>query len=375
MDNRKIAPGNMMGGIMDPRLMNSFNDIVGPTPIGMPYGNSPMPNMMNVGTSIKGMNMNGLPMQSDSMSQFRHPDQRFQNDSMSYSESNRAGFSEPQPQAAHTMRKRQIDDYEDEPPSKRTNFDSADGSGDESKPPSASTPTKGSEPLQTIPASKEGIKFYSRNDVLCGRGGGTNVHPGNRRFRDLINANRRAYLKARKNDKPAISRSIVQTIREMNGRFLKKDEKLGMWFEIGDDGAREKTSQALRQRAPEMRKILFEDEQRHHHQQEAMLSNRFMGGQPIQAMSAFSSATAGAPSSQGPPPSSEHQDIESSLLARYNMLHQKNLLAQEKNMILQRLALSGMNSQNVQNSDGDFDSLSMQTMQKSGTEPATPRGV
>ena len=113
-----------------------------------------------------------------------------------------------------------------------------------------------------IPPSKEGIKFYSRNDVLCGRGGGTNVHPGNRRFRDLINANRRAYLKARKNDKPAISRSIVRTIREMNGRFLKKDEKSGLWFEIGDDGAREKTSQALRQRAPEMRKILFEDEQR-----------------------------------------------------------------------------------------------------------------
>ncbi|KAL7553063.1 hypothetical protein ACHAWF_016312 [Thalassiosira exigua] len=115
---------------------------------------------------------------------------------------------------------------------------------------------------KTVPPSKEGIKYYSRNDVLCGRGGGTNVHPGNRRFRDLINANRRAYLKARKNDKPAISRSIVRTIREMNGRFLKKDEKKGLWLEIGDDGAREKTSQALRQRAPEMRKILFEDEQR-----------------------------------------------------------------------------------------------------------------
>ena len=133
-----------------------------------------------------------------------------------------------------------------------------------------------------IPPSKEGIKFYSRNDVLCGRGGGTNVHPGNRRFRDLINANRRAYLKARKNDKPAISRSIVRTIREMNGRFLKKDEKQGLWFEIGDDGAREKTSQALRQRAPEMRKILFEDEQRQQQaQQEAFMQRQFMmhGGQ------------------------------------------------------------------------------------------------
>lgn len=118
-----------------------------------------------------------------------------------------------------------------------------------------------------VPPSKVGIKFYSKNDVLCGRGGGTNVHPGNRRFRDLINANRRAYLKSKKNDKPAISRSIVQTIRDMNGRFLKKDEKLNLWFEVGDDGAREKTSQALRQRAPEMKKILFDEEQRQRREQ------------------------------------------------------------------------------------------------------------
>jgi hypothetical protein len=33
-----------------------------------------------------------------------------------------------------------------------------------------------------------------------------------------------------------------------------------LWFEIGDDAAREKTSQALRQRAPEMRKLLFDTE-------------------------------------------------------------------------------------------------------------------
>jgi hypothetical protein len=104
------------------------------------------------------------------------------------------------------------------------------------------------------------MSYFNDNDVLSGRGGGTNVHPGNRHFRDLINLHRRAYLKARKNDKPAISRAIVRTIRENNGSFLKRDEKSGLWYEIGDDAAREKTSQALRQRAPEMRKILFESE-------------------------------------------------------------------------------------------------------------------
>ncbi|KAL7579338.1 hypothetical protein ACA910_014014 [Epithemia clementina (nom. ined.)] len=115
--------------------------------------------------------------------------------------------------------------------------------------------------LAHIPPGEEGITIFGEHDVLSGRGGGTNVHPGNRTFRDLINQNRRTYLKARKNDKPAISRAIVRTIRELNGRFLKKDEKTGMWFEIGDDAAREKTSQALRQRAPEMRKLLFDSDQ------------------------------------------------------------------------------------------------------------------
>ena len=113
-----------------------------------------------------------------------------------------------------------------------------------------------------VSASNEPISFFEENDVLSGRGGGTNVHPGNRTFRDLINMHRRAYLKARKNDKPSISRAIVRTIRESGGRFLKKQEKQGCWIEIGDDAAREKTSQALRQRAPEMRRLLFDTEQR-----------------------------------------------------------------------------------------------------------------
>jgi hypothetical protein len=73
---------------------------------------------------------------------------------------------------------------------------------------------------------------------LCLLTTGTNVHPGNRRFRDLINTHRRAYLKARKNDKPSISRNIVRQIRATGGKFTKKDEKTGLWFEVGDDAAR-----------------------------------------------------------------------------------------------------------------------------------------
>lgn len=111
----------------------------------------------------------------------------------------------------------------------------------------------------------KGMEDVSEHDVLCGRGGATNVHPGNRYFRSLINKFRDQYLRSRKIDKPHISRAIVTEIRNRNGRFLKKDEKLGLWFEIGDDLAREKTSQALRQRAPDhRRRLMVEDQKRLH---------------------------------------------------------------------------------------------------------------
>jgi len=132
-----------------------------------------------------------------------------------------------------------------------------------------------------VDASTEGISTFEENDVLSGRGGGTNVHPGNRNFRDLINLHRRSYLKARKNDKPAISRAIVRAIRESGGRFLKKGNKSDLWFEIGDDAAREKTSQALRQRAPEMRKLLFDSERdgaRAAAEEQLLHQRMFMGG-------------------------------------------------------------------------------------------------
>lgn len=112
-----------------------------------------------------------------------------------------------------------------------------------------------------ITPSTEGIRLYSSQDVLFGRGGGTNIHPGNVTFRKMIEAKRNDYLMASKNDKPDISRSIVCAIRQTNGRFLQKDEETQLWFEVGDDSAREKTSQALRQKAPERREALSRGEE------------------------------------------------------------------------------------------------------------------
>ena len=77
-----------------------------------------------------------------------------------------------------------------------------------------------------------------------------------RRFRVLSTAT----VARRKNDKPDISQFILRKIRNKGGRFLMRDGKLDLWFEIGDDIAREKTAQALRQRAPKTRKVLLSGE-------------------------------------------------------------------------------------------------------------------
>jgi hypothetical protein len=96
------------------------------------------------------------------------------------------------------------------------------------------------------------------NDVLCGRGGGSNNHPGNEAFRVLVNEVKLPYVNCPKREKPLIARRIVEAVRNQSppGRFLQKDAKSGMWNDIGDGKAREKTSQALREGAPVIRDMI-----------------------------------------------------------------------------------------------------------------------
>lgn len=55
------------------------------------------------------------------------------------------------------------------------------------------------------------------------------------------------YLRARRKSKPQIAKRIVQIVRRKGGRFLKKHDQTGFLFEVGDERAESKTSQALRE--------------------------------------------------------------------------------------------------------------------------------
>ncbi len=98
------------------------------------------------------------------------------------------------------------------------------------------------------------------NDVLCGRGGRIAKHPGNIYFRELVNAHRALYVSkdTKKSDKARIAAKIVETIRNLDppGRFLMETKTLSaengfcsssVWIDIGDDRARKKTAQAMRE--------------------------------------------------------------------------------------------------------------------------------
>ncbi len=87
------------------------------------------------------------------------------------------------------------------------------------------------------------------HDILFGRGGSTNNHPGNVHFRQVALELRSWYeLANSKAQKRDISMDLLQIMKNENRRFLEKLESDGLWHEVEDDGARWKASQALRER-------------------------------------------------------------------------------------------------------------------------------
>lgn len=107
-----------------------------------------------------------------------------------------------------------------------------------------------------VPAASSKNFAINNNDVLCGRGGLTNHHPGNILFRNLVKAKQEDYVRASRHEKAYIARDIVGIMKKLDppGRFLKKDPKdPNKWIEIDDKQARQKASQALREGAPKVR--------------------------------------------------------------------------------------------------------------------------
>jgi hypothetical protein len=113
-----------------------------------------------------------------------------------------------------------------------------------------------------------------KNDVLMGRGGNNNQHSGNEKLRGVARTRCEDYRRVSKKGKSDISRELIKSVRKwtppgrcvstttmfyhslsfgltscsshLAHRFLRKDPQTSKWEDVGDDIAREKTSQVLR---------------------------------------------------------------------------------------------------------------------------------
>lgn len=104
-----------------------------------------------------------------------------------------------------------------------------------------------------VPVNKKYMTFTD-DDVLMGRGGKSNHHKGNIRYRREIERLQEQYKETGdKDEKTSISEQLVTLIQSYGGNFLEKDEH--GWYVIDDVIARRKASQALREdKDPEKRK-------------------------------------------------------------------------------------------------------------------------
>eukprot|EP00980_Cylindrotheca_fusiformis_P016495 scaffold4914_cov108-Cylindrotheca_fusiformis.AAC.7 len=99
------------------------------------------------------------------------------------------------------------------------------------------------------------------HDVLSGRGGGINSHPGNKTFRAWVADRKEAYnLAITKAEKAEVAHEVMNLVRSQQppGRFLTRDTSSSAvgqswWVEVDGNRALAKTSQALREGAPQIR--------------------------------------------------------------------------------------------------------------------------
>ena len=98
-------------------------------------------------------------------------------------------------------------------------------------------------------AEADGQKIVvNNNDCLCGRGGLANKHPGNVLFRRLVSHNKELYESCdNKSHKQLLTLSIVETVDQVGGRFLRRDDDTGEWIKISKKESISKTAQALRE--------------------------------------------------------------------------------------------------------------------------------
>lgn len=123
----------------------------------------------------------------------------------------------------------------------RRSSDASDGSVESDGSTEKATSSSGCGSLSGVPSTVQ------PKDVLCGRDRRAHNHPGNKRFRTIVQSYREKYQNApRREDKNRITNEIIQRVLCEGGRFLRLEEETGDWVLVDSSGAHDKVSHALR---------------------------------------------------------------------------------------------------------------------------------
>merc|ERR1712137_1071818 len=87
-------------------------------------------------------------------------------------------------------------------------------------------------------------------DCLLGRGGKSNHHPGNKKYRTEVLSLQEWYKTSSKNEKTDLSQLLVDRVQSYGGKFLKMEKDSARWYIVTNIVARRKCSQALREHIP-----------------------------------------------------------------------------------------------------------------------------
>ena len=98
--------------------------------------------------------------------------------------------------------------------------------------------------VQKSPDSHVGTSEVNAVDVLSGRS--IRKHPGNRSFVDLVKLFCSASENISVRDRLAICNSIIESVHNVNGRFLRRDDVTGLWYELDTIEAQQRCYTALR---------------------------------------------------------------------------------------------------------------------------------
>jgi len=87
----------------------------------------------------------------------------------------------------------------------------------------------------------------SELDCVLGRGGKSNHHPGNKRYRAEVQNLQKWYKSSGKSEKTELAQCLVDYVHNYGGRFLKQEKGTDRWYVVSNLVARRKASQALRE--------------------------------------------------------------------------------------------------------------------------------